>query len=369
MKLRSITQRNLLGAGLGGVLGILAAGYFHAALLPIGCLLGVLVGWWYEEIYQSSADACRAALSRWHRFTSSITMPVCRLPEVTINLQPLRNVLGALLSALVWILRRPVALARWCNAHPMNSARLIRMMAGLVFVGLSALWLVPFCRWCVRTAAIHPNDPAAVLFLVGLIVPIFSIFGPLLMHVESADTEVAEMRVFYSDWARYADCGKLAYFKHDLLNFFRVQVTMLFFLTGAGAWFLTAGSAFVLFIVLPLSVIIGAIKGLCEVATRAGHWLCFAVTLVVTALSAWLSYPHFTNRTALWMVALFAGLLSALATEAVRCGLKYVFTTNWRARLIATSPVVEFLRPSGQGFWRLTSAVDDKFWKLLPMPS
>ena len=47
---RSLSSRNFWGGLLGGLLGLAAFVKIHAAAIPVGCLLGVVVGFWYQEI-------------------------------------------------------------------------------------------------------------------------------------------------------------------------------------------------------------------------------------------------------------------------------------------------------------------------------
>ena len=47
-------KRNFLGGFVGGILGILACAFIHPATLPFGCLLGVVSGFWYREIWEKA---------------------------------------------------------------------------------------------------------------------------------------------------------------------------------------------------------------------------------------------------------------------------------------------------------------------------
>ena len=89
MKERSVTQRNLVGAFLGGFAGILATGYIHPALLPGGCLLGVIIGWWYQEIYCTVADTVQSTI-QWtedtaNRIISFVLTPARELKKMKVG--------------------------------------------------------------------------------------------------------------------------------------------------------------------------------------------------------------------------------------------------------------------------------------------
>jgi hypothetical protein len=77
---RSYTSRNLLGGFFGGILGILAFALIHPSLLPAGCLLGVVIGFWYQEIWiNAKADYVRTC-TRWETaYEKTVLLPYARL--------------------------------------------------------------------------------------------------------------------------------------------------------------------------------------------------------------------------------------------------------------------------------------------------
>ncbi|MDP3795396.1 MAG: hypothetical protein Q8R13_05785 [bacterium] len=372
MKERTVSRRNFVGAFWGGVLGILAFGYLHPVALPFGCFFGAVVGWWYQEIWQSVADSFRRGVVRtqhaWNRFTTFVLTPTHKLKEVRFDIGPYLKVLHFFVFAFVWILRRPIAFVRLLWSHPMNRALMVRSLAATGFVGLTALWAIPFATWCFTTAGAVPKDSPLILLLVlsGIFVPLVAAIYPIALDLAVEDT--SSWRGFYRNWERYASRGAMYFFARDLVNFFRCQISIALFLGGAAIWFTGIGGAFVFLVVAPISAMVGAVKGFYEFSTKAGHWLCFGTTVVVTAFIAWIAHPYLNDARALWIVALLAGLASAGATECLRRSLVWFFSFSERARAIASATLGAQLAPSGRAFWRITKQVGDKFNNALPVP-
>src|SRR4051812_47450118 len=123
MEKRTISQRNLLGAFVGGMLGILALGYFNNGfLLFIGVFAGVIGGWWYQEIWNHTVKGYNDSVARTCAFGAFLFTPVHRLGEwrktvVEIDF-PLLPTLAFLATPFIWLLRRPVAITLWARSHP-----------------------------------------------------------------------------------------------------------------------------------------------------------------------------------------------------------------------------------------------------------
>lgn len=136
---RTVSRRNLVGGFWGGILGILALGYLHPIALPFGCFFGVVVGWWYQEIWQSTVDSFHCGIVRtqhaWNRFTTFVLTPTQKLREVRFDIGPCLKVCHFFLFAFVWLSRRPIAFVQWLKAHPMNRAYAMRTLAVLTNPG------------------------------------------------------------------------------------------------------------------------------------------------------------------------------------------------------------------------------------------
>jgi len=360
MKGRTVSTRNLIGAFLGGALGILAFGYLHPAVLPFGCLFGVVVGWWYEEIWKSITDSVSRGIAgtrhAWSRFTTFTHTPVKKL---SIDIGPGLTILHFFVCAFVWFLSRPIAFIRWLRAHPINRAYAIRTLAVLSYFALNILAIVSLAFATIsKDSVVMP-----LLFMIG---GIGFLLGPLGYLI--SDEETLKMRKFYLVWERYSASGPFWFFIKDLVNIFRYEISSILATCGTLIWFFGIGGAFLLLVVIPISVAVGAIKGIYEVSMRAGHWLCFGTTVVVTALTAWIAYPYLNDVRVLWIAALFAGLASAVVTEGLRYSLVWFFSISERTQAVVSETLWEKLTPSGCVFLRITTTVGNKFLNVLPRP-
>lgn len=369
---RTVSRRNLVGGFLGGILGILAFGYLHPVALPFGCFFGAVIGWWHQEIRQSAMDSFHRGIATtqyaWNRFTTFVLTPTRKLREMRFDIGPCLKLLHFLLFAFVWILRRPSVCVQWLKAHPVNRAYATRTLAVLTHLALNALWVIPLVVYCVKAQGVAPKESAMqLLYVFGgfVLVPVVAIFPPLMYAL---DEVTPKMRKFYLVWERYAAIGLFRFFMRDLSNLFLSEISILLFMGGTLIWFTGIGGAFVLLVVAPVSVIVGAIKGIYEVSTRARHWLCFGTTVVVTALAAWVAHPYLNgDARVLWTVALLTGLASAVATEGLRRSLVWCFSASGRAQAMVSTTLGAQLAPSGRAFWRITTTVGDKFRDALPM--
>ena len=141
MKERTVSRRNLLGAFLGGVLGILAFGFLNAILLPVGVFAGVIGGWWYQEIWASTDHGFRTGIKMARALVTFLFTPAHRLGEWRKKLWrelddldvPLLPFLAWLATPFVWLLRRPAVMLLWARAHPLHRAYLVRTATLPVF--------------------------------------------------------------------------------------------------------------------------------------------------------------------------------------------------------------------------------------------
>ena len=369
MKERSVSKRNFVGAFLGGILGILALGYLHPAVLPFGCFFGVVVGWWYQEIWQSVTESVRRGVTKtwyaWKWFTIFALTPTRKLREVQFNIGPYLKVFHFFVFLFVWLLRRPTVFIKWLQAHQMNRAYAVRALAVFTHLASNALWAVPLVIYCFKVTSSAPKDSwmPLITMLIIVIIPAFVVMTPITLWEENTP----KMQKFYLMWEQYSAEGPGRLFLKDLTDLFRLEISFFLLVGGAFVWFTGIGGAFVLFVVVPISVAVGTVKGIYRVSTKAGHWLCFGTTTVVTAIVAWMTYPYLNDARILWIIALTAGLTSAIATEAIRRSLVLIFSNSKRASAVAINTLGSQLLSSGRMFWKITMLVNDKFRSVLPM--
>ncbi|MEA1929298.1 MAG: hypothetical protein U9M92_00180 [Patescibacteria group bacterium] len=362
MKKRTVTRRNLTGGFLGGVLGILAFSLLHPAVLPVGCFLGVIFGWWYWEISQSTRRGCRrgALLTRWtcRHAQEFILTPTRRLGEIQIDLKPYLRAIHWCLFAVVWLLRSPVIFVRWLWAQEIHRVAALRSAAALLTIGLNALWLVPLAVGCWHEVSPTAGLPVGVpvpatpilAFLGVILLTLLVVFTP--MFFLTGDESISRKRRWCTYRQNYRARGPGRYALKCLVSVLMVELIVAVGMICGLLWFSTLGGIFIAAVLVPLLAIVGLVKGIYRVAIRSGHWLCFGATVLTTALTAYSSYPYLHDARVLWLTALAAGVMSALVTEAVRRSLAKGFDLSKRARVIAGMRLEEQFVYVWRRFWR-----------------
>lgn len=355
MKKRSVTVKNVTGSLLGGISGILAFGYIHPIALPIGCLFGVLIGWWYEEIWVSAVEGWRASMSMFCGIPKSTVSAVTAFKNDICNM--FLDFLRAMRSIFVGIINAFLLPCKWFGNHPMNQIFVIRICAIIASIEVSALWLMPICFKIGDMSRAYPtgSDPQALLMLAQMMLVIIVVMSSVMYLVASSE----DMNLFYAIWERYEKKGAVLFFFDDVKMIIVSQIIFFIYLACFVVWFATAGGFFLIAIIAPLSLMIGAVKGVYAVSARSGHLLCLGVTLCVTIFSAWLMHEYFANVQILWITALAAGVVSAGVTEGMRrvivwCCDRNVFLTN-----IVSTRTSKQLAPSGRVFMKFTSFAHD----------
>lgn len=377
MKERTISQRNLLGAFVGGMLGILALGYFNSGfLLVLGVFAGVIGGWWYQEIWVATASGFNEGVAKTRALGAFLFTPVRRLSEWRKGLDeidiPLLPMLAWLATPFIWLLRRPGAMVMWTRAHPVNRAYLVRVATLPVFYAANAVIVGLLAYLLVRSAQGFDfnHDVRGIPIIFGglglLCIGIVSLMAPLMFWSSNSERKLDQMHSFYRTWERYSSMGVARFYVSELWFMARAWFSVVAWLVACIAWFCGIGGVF-LAIVAITSAAIGMVKGVYQVSIRGGHWLCFGTTLTVTAIAAWIGSSYFGDVRILWGAALSTGLVSALATEGIRRSIVAVFNKNRPARAVALIPLGRQLRPGGRLFWRITTGIGDRFIGLLPM--
>lgn len=302
---RSMTSRNVVGGFLGGVLGILAFGYLHAWLLPVGCLMGVLMGYWYELV----GEMCNSYYDDTFEIAKS-TWKYCTVPKHQRQSHWLQtdHVRGLVMLVIFWLLTRVRWINRLCVSKRTVRWKRLRFLAALTFIALNSLWFVPAWKWLQ-----HPNGEPSPFYL-GLVFCIGLFVGfPVLSLMDSIRREKAEM-----SYAFYCDYNIFFSFLREIVGLLRIEGGVLLLTASHFLWFLGVGALFVATVILPVTLAVGIVKGIYALVTRRGHWLCVGVTLVMTTIVAWKAAPLLPNATVLWVAALTAGTCSGLVAEAAR---------------------------------------------------
>lgn len=369
MKERTVSQRNFLGALLGGMIGILAFGYLHPIALPPGCFLGVIIGWWYQEIGQFAMkefhQSTTKSLELWNCLTIFVPALINKLKETKFDIDPYIKIFYSLLFPVIWILRRPIACIRWLKAHPMNRAYSVKTLAVIMYIALNAVWIVSLMMcWHEYAQLVGKESIMPLFYFLGIGTITMMAIMPCALFSEEGNK--SKTQKFYLDWERYAARGPFHFFGENLLCLFKFEISLMFYGIAKLSWFIGVGGTFVLCIIAPISAVVGAIKGIYHVSTKSGHWLCFGVTITVSTLSAWFTYPYLSDARILWTVALFAGIISTVITEITRRFLVWFFDTSEKIRIMTIMSLCKRLAPIRQKFWRITETTDNKLLGMLP---
>jgi hypothetical protein len=354
MKERSVSRRNFSGAFLGGMLGILLTGFVHASLLPVGCFLGVVLGWCYQEIWQSITSSCQRGVDRTQRVYSHLVRvlvtPTWNLKKLQLNYQPLLKVLHFIFFIPFWIFRSPLLFVRWLRQHPMNQAYALRGLAISSFLSLNALGV--FFLWLFVSGLNVDYEHSAwpLLVILGAFITILALSLSLVELCQGG------RRGFYSTWDKYTKSGAISFFFLDLRQALSLEGRMFFVSLVTLAWFSGLGLLFLVVVILPISSLVGLTRGVYRATTQGGYWMCFAMTLITTSVVAWFTHPYFGDDRLLWAAALLAGLASAVVTKAIHSLLLRFFVTNQHVERVVIEDLGQRLLPS----WRFFKLINRK---------
>lgn len=310
----SVSTRNFVGGLLGGATGILLSWYFNPLALPLGVLAGVVLGWWYAEITEAIKSAHQWARKQTDgavHFTDEAIVQlgrICGLPSRFV--QGCRTVIAkALVGSIVWALSVPRQLRGYTAAHPMNRAHLTEMCCMFLWIAMGAVvgaWLIE-----------EPSGPRSAGrffgFIIGLII---TMFGVVAVKMNEMDT-LSEMRGYYRQWEVLSRYGVIGLFGYIMARNLRYSIGVTVFVSVLICWCFPIGMI-CLFGLYLTAFLLSLMHGFYQLMHRTGHWLCFGVTLAVTALSWVCFHDRFANETIVWSIALLTGVVSGAMTEAIR---------------------------------------------------
>lgn len=370
MKKRTTSQRNILGAFLGGVLGIIALGFLHPIALPFGCFLGVIGGWWYQEIWATIRQAVVAWKNKAQDVLVLIRTFVLIKPKKfknrSLNIDNINKKIQPIFSSVAWLFRSPILFVRWLKKSKKNRAYILRGMAIITFLLLNFIWIVPLTSDIfARSRTMNGQSGWFLLqMLSGLLIPALTFFVPLLFFGE--DSERGHENRFV-DLAYFEKHGILFFYGKELFQLLLYQIKVALRMVASLVSSVFIWSMVTSFIFIPLSILVGVVKGIYRVANKSEYWLCFGATLATTSVCAWYAYQYFNNPYVIWFTALTAGVASAALTEGIRRVLVWVYKTNTPVNAIATKTWFEQLAPAGRYFVGIHSKVDNRLANALPL--
>jgi hypothetical protein len=320
----NLTVRNIIGAFVGGMVGILACYYAGVAYMPFACLIGVVLGFWHDKIiidYRKNitiagafGTACSARVNQWKNgCVSYLNQPRECLNRWWAKMPT--NKMSYIVRALSWVVSSPAIFIAWLRRHPMNRADTITCLVGVGIVAglfkfgyLSSLFSKdePFKNMSL------PPPVAFGMFMATLMLFFFPVLAIALRG--RADNDMAGFYHQYSKYSRYGAVGWSLFQLKNAVLLYAYGFIFSQLLLGALCLLiagLLATIAFMLAVVVPARVFWRCVK-------LQGHWLCFGTT-VLTTLIAWFSVRNHVNNVAMaWMLALVNGVCAALITEGLR---------------------------------------------------
>ncbi len=346
MSRRSIGYRNFLGGFFGGVLGVLFAGNFNSPAqvlyLSFGVILGVLLGWYHQEMYA----ACENSLRRLHVRLQSIAATLGRSQKAPWGLARARALCGVgveILSSSYRQVADPGYRAyRKFRDSPVRQTLVVRML-GFVTLALLCVYLV---IWFSPRYVLIDTDATLIEIVMAscmswFLLTLTAFFVLVAKYPLTADRSTQ----FYANFRdpilasrRLARFGLLGSFFWDVCNFvstLRTCIAMaLYVVFGLIGLF-----AMMLFLVLPTIGFSASVQGLHLLLNRRGHWFCLCVTFSVTILSV-LTFAANPGTVQHWILALFAGTISGGLSElGARAFLRILQTSVVQRNVLSDTPL------------------------------
>lgn len=332
---RSVTSRNFLGGFLGGFLGICAFHLFNL-LLPVGCLVGCVIGWWHEEMlaaFPRNYMKARLAFARFYR--EAVASPSQIFKEYLHHLRAALKIdTGGVLAKFAFgFVAAWVATIRWgykaCAGvkkavlWPFQDRRNVITIGNVIAVIIFLTIIVyAFLYVSLPIAYGYVDDPRqdflAVLVLQGF-AWIIALATPVTLGIACGvdghrKEEKEPVTHHIRDYSWYTRHGLLAYMarKLSLIAAYFLLVLLWEVLEVA---YLLLGVVSVLFLMtVTIVAAMFAVCGLWRFAAARSHWPCFIATLTVTLVTA-LSFGTKLEGTYLWTAALLTGFAAGAASE------------------------------------------------------
>ncbi len=340
---RTSSSRNIWGALIGGILGILAFA-FSKPLLPVGCLIGVVTGFYWHELCTAIKKDWLETVSRWKTISHNVHLffSACRRSkgDMLASLKKRGDFSAALASVIkfglgIWnFFGRTCAwfgrIYVWPSAHPMNKAAIMGTAAAITFYLLQCLWILP------SAITLGGDNPVGLLLFFVSMIALFSGLAPVIAQSDSGHESLDEMVQFYRRYERYVSRGGLRYYFRWIAQAFCFQVLATCFAAIFMFSFAANFAVFIVAMLIPIIVALLAVKTLYRFAAMKAHWPCFIVTCSVTTITAFV-LPQYValEGLGLWLVALGNGATCAFLSEAIRSLLAKTFSGSERLRWFA----------------------------------
>lgn len=337
--MKSVTSRNLVGGFLGGVIGILSSSYVAPTFLPLGVLIGVVLGWWnkdivhlFRESHQKARYVAKKVSIDLVGFTDEIVALLVRLCGLSEKVAKTFRwiIVKAIVGSIVAIITSPLMLRRilvrfskWLIHHQMNQSFIIDQTIYLLFVlGLSTVAF--FVEPHIGIVGVGNRGLLTVAIFIA------TLGGSIvyrLRHNTVSNIELSELCQYYREWEVISHRGWVGYLFYTIWQHTRYTLGTAMFLSIAVPWFLVVIIIGFLSFHSMLLIIFFA-QAFYSIAAKAAHWLCLVVTMITTGIS-WLIYQqNFADPYILWIVALGTGIMSGGLTEVIRRALLSLYEST-----------------------------------------
>ena len=322
----NLTVRNIIGAFVGGMTGILTCYYVGVAYMPLACLIGVVLGFWHDKliidyrknitIARAFGTACGVRINQW----KNGCVNYLNQPKECLHHWWAKNHTDNVVRILSWVVSLPAIFIAWLRKHPMNRADTITCLVSVGVIG--ALWRFGYFSSLFSQGEPFQNMSLPPLIGVGMFIATIMLLAFPIFALMSSREGGGDMQGHYRQYSKYSRYGVAGWALYQLKNvvllyaYAFVFTELLLVVCGLVIAGLMATIAFLCVVVVPARVFWRCVK-------MQGHWLCFGTT-VLTTLIAWFSVRNHVNSAATaWTLALVNGICAALITE----GLRHAY--NW----------------------------------------
>jgi hypothetical protein len=359
MKTRSLTSRNFFGGFFGGFLGMLTFYFIWRPLIPISCLLGILVGFYYdlmvneirkswdatEELYRNRINLIKSFLSEncedFQSKMSDYEITMARLITGTIQFFNLRR------SQTVQLI---IKMSGWYSAHPMNRAWIASISTSATFL---MLFVLSFPWFKILIEPIAREDWRILYPLLWMIVFFTTVCAPVLAKSSQ------DMRDFYREYEFVAQYGALRLYLRNLWVFSTTTIAFLMLFSSLAITFIVGGIIALAYMGLS-ALFLGLARGIARTLLRSEHWLCLVTTLTTTVSSA-IMFQNVHNPLLQWIVSLTTGLAAGCFTAWLsRVLSKWQLAKAWTENISQISLDTMLVEPTGKVFLGALSWQEDK---------
>ena len=166
--MQNVTKKNLLGAFLGGILGILSFGYFHPAALIPGVAVGVLTGFWHDKIWQE----CQNVINK--NLTKSLTWSKTFRPTTPV-FRPNFHWVKKIVDLVISLAKMPHNFKVWLNDKPLNKVRFVYVLVNFFYIAIHGVFISQLPLILTTNITIAP----AIMILLSMALS-FMLFGAII---------------------------------------------------------------------------------------------------------------------------------------------------------------------------------------------